>query len=506
MKNRLEKTFSSLFWRLSLIFLLVLMGVAALFLVIVSNTAEMYFQESAQSLNRPLAKRIVGEKDFRPFVMESGMEVNKAYLDSLFHNVMVYNPAVEAYLIDPSGQILSFEIPQEKVVLDTVDLGPIRQFLAYNEEKASAPEGTEPKAESFVAGTDPRNPGAHKPFSVHPIERDGELIGYIYVVLQSEEYEGVMHRLSDSYMLGLGTRSTILVLVVAILASLLLLWLLTRNLNRMVKVVRQFRQGDYQARVELKGRGELSQLANDFNQMADTTVQHIREIESVERLRRELIANVSHDLRTPLASIHGFAETLLMKEDDMTPEQRSRYTETILKGAERMKKLVDDLFELSKLEAREVSVQVEPFNLAELVYDISAKYTILAEQQGVQIETKVPQKVPLIRADIALMDRVLQNLVDNALKHTPTGGKVAIELVQKQGRMEVRVADTGVGIPEAELPYIFDRYRKAGSRKREGAGLGLAIVKKILEMHQAEIFVRSKENEGTEFWFNLQLG
>ena len=104
------------------------------------------------------------------------------------------------------------------------------------------------------------------------------------------------------------------------------------------------------------------------------------------------------------------------------------------------------------------------------------------------------------------MDRVLQNLVDNALKHTPEGGKIVLELVQKSGLMEVRVADTGIGIPESELPYIFDRYRKAGSRKREGAGLGLAIVKKILEMHQAEIFVSSRENEGTEFWFELQAG
>lgn len=490
MNTRLQKTFSSLFWRLSLIFLVVLLGMAGLYLFIVSYTAEMYFQESSQSLNRPIAHRITKEPDFRPFKVG---EANKPYLDSLFHNVMVYNPAVEAYLLDTAGNILSFEIPAEKVQLDKVDLEPVKLFLADT-------------ASTFVAGTDPRNPGLERPFSVYPVEADGALTGYIYVVLQSEKYEGVMHRLSGSYMLGLGARSTVLVLVVAVLAGLLLVWLLTRNLNRMVKVVRRFRQGDYQARVELKGRGELSQLADDFNQMADTTVKHIREIESVERLRRELIANVSHDLRTPLASIHGFAETLLMKQDDLSPEARIRYTETILKGAERMKKLVDDLFELSKLEAREVTAQFESFNLAELVYDISAKYAILAEQQGVDLQTKIPKDLPMIQADIALMDRVLQNLVDNALKHTPKGGKIVLELVKKSNLMEVRVADTGVGIPASELPYVFDRYRKAGSRKREGAGLGLAIVKKILEMHQAEIFVSSRENEGTEFWFALQAG
>lgn len=489
MAGRIQKLTSSLYWRISLIFLLVLVLLTGAYLLIVSDTAEMYYQESAQRLNRPIAKRIAGEENFQPFAEG---ELNKAYLDSLFHNVMVYNPGLEVYLLDTEGVILSYFAPGREF-MEKVDLNPVRTFMADT-------------ADAFITGTDPRNEGVQKPFSVAPVLRNGNPEGFIYVVLQSEEYESVTDRLQRSYMMGLGTRSMALIFVVAFGLGLLLLYMLTRNLNRIIRVVRRFRKGDHSARIDLKSRGELTGLSEDFNEMADTIVRHIKEIESVEKLRRELIANVSHDLRTPLAAIHGYAETLVMKQEDLTPESRLKYAKTILKSTESIRKLVDDLFELSKLEARQISANFESFSLSELLYDISAKYSLLAEQEQVELEVKIPQDGSLIHGDIALIDRVLQNLIDNALKHTPAGGKVTIDLRKKANGMEVHVADTGVGISEDELPFIFDRYRKAANRSKGGTGLGLAIVKKILEMHQAEIFVQSQPNRGTEFWFELRMG
>lgn len=475
----------SLYWRIAAIFLFVLVCTSVANLYITANTAEMYYMESSQRLNRELADHIA--KFTKPFV---DGEVNDEELKATFFNVMVVNPAAEVYLIDTEGKILKYDAPEEKIKLTHVPLPPIQSFIADTTQQ-------------YITNEDPRYPGVQKVFSAAPVYENDQHLGYIYVVLASEQYTSVANMLNGSYFMGLAERSLIIILVVSFIVGIFFLFALTRNLNRIVNVVKRFQQGDHTARIDLKSRGELTQLATDFNAMADTIVKHINEIRSVEELRRELIANVSHDLRTPLAAIQGYAETLVMKADSLNEEDKLKYTETILKGTERIKKLVDDLFELSKLETKQVKANFEQFSLAELVYDISAKYELLAHNKNISISTAVPQNVPMIYADIALIDRVLQNLIDNALKHTPEGGSINIELIPSKDKLEVMVADTGLGIKEAELPFIFDRYRQAKGQRKEGIGLGLAIVKKILEMHDSTVSVESEVNQGTTFRFDL---
>ena len=152
----------------------------------------------------------------------------------------------------------------------------------------------------------------------------------------------------------------------------------------------------------------------------------MEEIKSVDRLRKELIANVSHDLRTPLSTIQGYAETLQLKHDSLTPEAQQRYLGTIVKATGHMKQLVEDLFELSKLESNQVQTNFERFNIAELVSDNMQRCELLAREKGVELVVDIPDGVPEIYADIALIDRVLQNLLDNALKHTDAGGSVTL--------------------------------------------------------------------------------
>lgn len=475
----------SLFWRLAVIFFLVLVATTAWLLYITMNTAEMYAQESSQQLNRSVASHI--SKFTTPFT--DGV-LNEEDLENTFFDIMVMNPSVECYLLDTTGNILSYNAPENKVKLERVPLGPIHDFIRDTTEQ-------------YITNEDPRNPGTQKVFAAAKVKEDGVFRGYFYTVLASEEHTSVMEMLNESYFMKLAGRSVMIVLIVALVVGFLMLFLLTRNLKKIVGVVKRFQGGDHKARIDLKSRGELTQLASDYNAMADTIVNYIEEIKSVESLRRELIANVSHDLRTPLATIQGYAETLTMKADSLDDAEKAKYTETILKGTERIKKLVDDLFELSKLETKQVKAQFEFFSLAELVSDISSKYELLAQKQNVIIKPNIPQDLPMIYADIALIDRVLQNLVDNALKHTPESGTISIELVPFENHLEVLVADTGLGITPEELPYIFDRYAKARSNRKEGTGLGLAIVKKILELHDSTISVTSKVDVGTTFRFQL---
>ena len=222
---------------------------------------------------------------------------------------------------------------------------------------------------------------------------------------------------------------------------------------------------------------------------------------------------MSHDLRTPLSIIHGYVETMLMKSDSLSKEQQAQYLETILKSTERLKKLVGDLFELSKLEAKEVVPKKEAFFITELVQDVSQKHKLMAEEKNLTIVPVVDNNVPMVHADISLIERVLQNLMDNAIKFSHDGGIITIETHNHGENVEVKVTDTGNGIAEEDIPLVFDRYfrlsKLVDTDKKEpaktGVGLGLAIVKKILEIHDATIHLTSKLNKGSAFSFRLPV-
>ena len=217
-----------------------------------------------------------------------------------------------------------------------------------------------------------------------------------------------------------------------------------------------------------------------------------------------MIANVSHDLRTPLAIVQGYVETLLIKGENISEGDRKKYLETSLNGLERLSKLIAQLFEYSKLEAKQIEPKKEPFFVAELAQDVAAKYQILAEQKNIKIDLDVAPDLPLVFADLSLVERVIQNLMDNALTYTPENGAIIFAVSEVNNKVEIRVKDNGPGIPENEQAFIFDRYRQASrTGKSKGAGLGLAIVKKILELHDSSIQVKSKLNEGTAFMFQL---
>jgi signal transduction histidine kinase len=215
---------------------------------------------------------------------------------------------------------------------------------------------------------------------------------------------------------------------------------------------------------------------------------------------------VSHDLRSPLASIQGYLETLYIKDDALDPDERRRYVETALKNARRLNQLVSELFELSKLESQQVEPSPEPFLAAELVQDVVVQYQTQAEKQDVELEATLPDRHVRVEADIGLVERVLSNLIDNAIHYTPSGGRVEVGVENKIDGVRLRVTDNGPGIPEDDLPHIFERfYRVDKSRDRSsgGAGLGLAIAYKIVELHGETLAVESTVGEGTTFYFRL---
>jgi two-component system phosphate regulon sensor histidine kinase PhoR len=233
-------------------------------------------------------------------------------------------------------------------------------------------------------------------------------------------------------------------------------------------------------------------------------LRDVTELRQTERLRRELTANVSHELRTPLTSIKGFAETLLdgAMQDDVTCR---RFLAIIDGETDRLVKLVDDLLDLSLLESKRLTLELKPVDVSVLVAHTVDKLRPLAQTQRLTLHQSAPPGI-VVSADADRLEQVLTNLVDNALKYTPEGGRVDVQVAAANGEIEVLVNDSGRGIGPEDLPHVFERfYRADRSRTRGsgGTGLGLAIAKHIVEAHGGRISVSSQPNAGTTFKVTL---
>ncbi len=488
MENKSHKIFSKLYWQVSSIFIIVLVIFALITLFISVNSARNYSVEVTQKLNWNLAKTTV---DVIKPNFKNG-KVNKEAVNDIVHSMMAINPSVEIYLLNPQGDILIYVAPEKVVKLKKVSLLPIHNFLKDNRH-------------NIIYGDDPRNPGEKKTFSAAEVIEKGKTTGYIYIVLASQEYVSAAQMVIGSYILGLSIRSIVAILLVSAVVGLLLIWFITRKLNVIIHGIQQFQSGNLSSRIPVKSNNELDKIGLVFNEMAATISNNIQELKDTDEFRKELISNVSHDLRTPIASIQGYAETLLIKKDNIDSKEQIKYLEIIYSSCERLKKLVGELFELSKLQTNQVKLNPEPFSIAELVSDIANKFRIISQKKGISINTFIPKDNPIVKADIILIDRVLQNIIDNAIKFCREGDYINIDIHRLDtAEVEIKISDSGEGIHQDELPYIFERYYK-GKKYSESTGLGLAIVKKIIDLHNSHIHVFSQSGKGTSFSFSLPV-
>ncbi len=486
MEQKTKLLFSRLYWKISVLFLLILVFFGAITLYISIRSASSYSVEVNQKLNWDLARNAVDLINPR---FENGT-VNKAAVEDILHSMMVINPSLEIYLLNPEGKILSYAAPEKVVKLETVSLAPMQSFFTDTKH-------------NLIYGDDPRNPGEKKTFSAAKVIDNGVLTGYVYIVLASQEYVSAAQMVIGSYILGLTIRSMVIILLVSAFVGLFFIWVITKKLNVIVSGIREFQSGNFNARIPVENKDELDNIGLVFNDMAGTISKNIGELKEIDEFRKELISNVSHDLRTPVASIQGYAETLILKKDKIAPEEQLKYLEIIYSSCERLKTLVSELFELSKLQTNQVKLNPERFSIAELILDIANKYRIISQNKGISINAFITQENTMVEADILLIDRVLQNLIDNAIRFCREGDYINIEIrPEGEGKIEIRIADSGEGIKPDELPYIFERYYK-GKKYSESTGLGLAIVKKIIDLHHSDIQVFSQFGKGTTFAFQL---
>lgn len=485
----------TLFARLSAALLLVVALIGGGFFVVEQLSTRLYYEEITQRLNASIAMYVTGEMQ----LIEDG-RVNDEALTLLGQRAMIINPTVEVYLLDTDGKVLAHALPPGSVQTDRVNLAPVRALIGGQTEMP-------------LRGTDPRNTDREKIFSAHPVLHNGELQGYLYAILGGQKYDELADSIRGSYVRTLSIGILVAIVLGAFLVGMLVFGLLTRRLSRLTGEVRAFSESGFDPERQPPGGGdhrtstdEIGQLQHAFAAMAGKIHQQFESLQETDRLRRELISNVSHDLRTPLASMHGYIETLLLKNDTLNGPERLRYLEITRKHSLRLRSLIGDLFELSKLDSTSIQPSLEWFSLAELLQDVTREFELQAQEKGVVIEVHAQPEAAMVRADIGLIQRVLENLLRNALRYTPQGGTIAISLDKHPDHVAVAVTDTGCGIAANELDRIFDRFYRSeqGEETRSNsAGLGLAIVKRILDLHDSRIMVSSKLNEGTCFEFDI---
>jgi signal transduction histidine kinase len=279
---------------------------------------------------------------------------------------------------------------------------------------------------------------------------------------------------------------------------------LTDRITSLSRAAREIARGHLDARVQISGQDEISDLARTFNDMASQLEQAARQQRELDQLRRDLVAWVGHDLRTPLAAVRVIVEALAdgVVEDAATVE---RYLETAQRHLGSLSSLLDDLFDMAQIDAGGLRLERQPGSLCDLISDTIEAFSTLAERQGVRLEGSASPDVDPVLMDVQKIGRVLNNLLDNALRHTPRGGAVRVTTLTP-GDVQVEVCDTGTGISDEDLPRIFERFyrgEKSRSRATGGAGLGLAIAAGIVEAHGGQIGVESDLGQGTRVWFTL---
>ena len=326
--------------------------------------------------------------------------------------------------------------------------------------------------------------------SFQPVIIDSETVAYILV--SNDPSRRTPAELNYFYRsniaFGIGS-------IIALLIAIILGFLISKNiigpLTRLTEASKLMAAGDFEHKVEIETEDEVGELAKAFNQMSD-------DLAEARRLRRQMTADIAHDLRSPLAVIAGYIE--LMRDEVLSPTP-ARF-DTIYSEIEHLQHLISDLRTLSRADAGELPLNLQQLNPQELIDRTISTFKLKAEQKNIQIEANIDESIPSINGDEERLAQVLGNLVNNALRHTPEDGSIRLNSRKEAQGVVLSVEDTGEGIPEDVLPRIFDRFYRVDEARQQNSGesgLGLAIAKSLIEAHGGTINVFSKVGFGTRF-------
>ena len=285
------------------------------------------------------------------------------------------------------------------------------------------------------------------------------------------------------------------IFIVGSVVFLIIADIIVKPITRLTRATQELAKGNYKVSVNYVGNDEIGRLNKSFNLMA-------QQLGKTEQTRQQFISDVSHEFQTPLTSINGFAT--ILKNEDLPPEQREKYTDIILFESRRLSQLSKNMLQLTLLDGEDITLNVENYSLTEQLYRVISSLEEFAKQKDIEIDVNIPKKDIMISGDQNRLEQVWINLLNNAIKYTNEGGYISVNLKRNSKDVEVMISDTGIGMDEEAQRHIFERfYREDKARSVGGNGLGLAIVKSIVDLHFGTIKVKSQKDVGSEFYVNL---
>ena len=482
------KTFP-LFSRILLMVFTLITVLSLTFLLIAYMSVVHYYQASTQWLNKDVAAHIA--KFTSPF--EQG-GLNKQKADSVFYNAMVISPSVEVYFLDTAGRVIYFHGAPNEVTQPVISLEAVREYLSKN-------------GQIYVKGPDPRDPANPKIFSAATVQNKSGIIGYIYVILGSTEYRSVTSVIFKSHAAGLLLEIFLFILLVTIILTVLYVKRLGRNFRKLIAVLRKFESGDLTARFEESERNELTPVTHAFNKMSGMLVDNIERLKRAEVERKDFTTNISHDLRTPLAIARGYAETLSMNLENNRaglPENEG-YSKLIVSNIQTVEHMVQQLLDLSKMESAAVSLQKQPFVFSEIVQEFIHSFSLPAREKRILIKSVDCEDGAWIHADIHMMERVIQNLLTNAIKFTPEHGQILIQLSNQHNELIFEISNQGEPMSGPLFAWLNNNKPDASNTRPHNHGLGLVIVKTILQLHHFPMEAGYREGSGNRISFRMPV-
>jgi signal transduction histidine kinase len=489
--------FRTLYRRLLVVVLAFGLAMVAIFAVILLGYHEAYHTEADQTVNRHLAQQYA---DARLLITDEPLTVLNFHEG--IQKLAELNPDVDIYLLDAEGSLVASSVATEQWVRRRVDMTPLRAFL---DNTAALP----------ILGDDPRTLSGTDIFSVAPVDIQDCPARYLYVVLHRARSESAVRQLRRAYAINESLGLLISCGVLAIAATLILIRSITRRLSTLKADMEHFHTETVAGDAGLAEQAgaphgdEIERLAALFGTLSARVRSQMTTLRDADDMRRSMVANISHDLRTPLTTLQVHLDTLLLKDNELSSADRHQYLTTAISQCRRLTRLVGQLLDLAKLDAGQVVPQKEPFQLAELIQDIAQKIALTAAARNVLVKAEYSSGLPLVLGDISLIERAIDNLADNAVQHSPPGGLVTLRATaDSKDRVRLAVEDSGPGIAPAELSRIFDRFYRRDEGRSSGsthAGLGLAIVKGIIELHGSSVVVDSSPGAGSRFSFELPV-
>ena len=335
-----------------------------------------------------------------------------------------------------------------------------------------------------------------------PITRGGQ--DYIVYILDNRETAQEL----NAEMFTLIVEALVLGLVISVLLSFLLSQAMVRPLQRLTDGIELAARGDFSHKLEVTSGDEIGQLTESFNTMAGQLEANIAELEKAEQQRKDFVANVSHELRTPLTNIKSYAETLADGIGDLPPEMEKKFLGVILNESDRMTHILQDLLTLSRFDSGRSELRLTLFPFAQAVDDTYQAILMDAQNHSHTVTLDLPDWLPRVRADRERIMQVMMNIVSNAIKYTPPGGRITLSAGREGDKVWMQVDDNGIGIPEADREHIFERfYRvdKARSRQSGGTGLGLSIAQEIMLRHEGRLYLVDKDEPGLTIRMELPI-